>query len=208
MRFELTDGVSCHSIEAATTDAAEAEARRWIAAGDYLHPESPRTTWVDCRITELDADGAPAEGGQSWTITVQIDPPAPPCTSADGHDWFWPDDLRRGHGGGVIDRGYCGRCGAYQIVDTWAQRPDTGEQGQTSVRYEAADTRSLRRLAAARVDADDLGEHADIILDDHGKGCDHYRWVLTADCDEILEWADGRVGIDMGDAILARDLED
>ncbi len=44
MRYDLTDGVSYHSIEAATTDAAEAEARRWIEGGDYLHPESLRTT--------------------------------------------------------------------------------------------------------------------------------------------------------------------
>lgn len=206
MRYELNDGMSCHSITAATTDAAEDEARRWIEGGDYMCPETPRTTWVDCRITEVDADDAPVDGGESWTVTVQIDPPAPACTSADGHAWQQVPDGVRGHGGGVIACDYCGRCGAYRIIDTWAQRPDTGEQGLTSVRYEDADTRSLYRVAAVRVEADDLGEYADIILNDHGEGCDHYRWVMTADRDEIVGWAEDH-GIDMADAELARDLE-
>jgi hypothetical protein len=189
-RYELNDGISYHSIEAATADAAEAEARRWIEGGDYMCTENPRTTWVDCRITEVDANDEPVDDGESWTITVQIDPPVPACTDAAGHDWQPGPDGVRGHGGGVIARDYCGWCGTYKAVDTWAQRPDTGEQGLTSIRYEEADTRSLYRVAAARVEADDLGEYADVILDDHGEGCDHYRWVMTADREEIVSWAE------------------
>lgn len=47
------------------------------------------------------------------------------------------------HGGGVVVREVCAVCGCYRETDSWAQRPDTGEQGLKSIAYEEADDASL-----------------------------------------------------------------
>ena len=45
-----------------------------------------------------------------------------------------------GHGGGVVYHEVCAHCGALKTVDTWAQNPENGVQGLTSVRYWAPGT--------------------------------------------------------------------
>ena len=58
---------------------------------------------------------------------------------------------------------------------------------------EADRTQWLYREAEARVRGDDrLTPHAATILEDHGDGDDHWRWVIDADADEILDWAKAR----------------
>lgn len=52
-------------------------------------------------------------------------------------------------------------------------------------------TQQLYREAESRVRGDDrLAPHAATILDDHGEGDDHWRWVIDADADEIVSWAE------------------
>jgi hypothetical protein len=77
--------------------------------------------------------------------TFAIEPDAPGCTEGE-HDWQEPYEILGGlkenpgvwgQGAGVIMHSVCMHCGCERVTDTYAQRPDTGEQGLTSVRYEA-----------------------------------------------------------------------
>lgn len=79
--------------------------------------------------------------------TIALDPDEPECIEAE-HDWRTPHEIVGGcsenpgvwgHGGGVTIHEICRHCGLQRHTDTWAQRPDTGEQGLRSVRYEDAD---------------------------------------------------------------------
>lgn len=91
--------------------------------------------------------------------TITREPDEPGC-SADAHDWRTPHAVVggakenpgcRGHGGGVIQTEVCAHCGAYMVTDTWAQDPQTGEQGLRSIEYRPADEASeawLERRAA------------------------------------------------------------
>lgn len=105
--------------------------------GDY--DTSDGTVWTTIRVRCEDTD-------EDDTVTVQIDPDAPECVEGHEHDWQSPIALVGGiesnpgvwgHGGGVIITEACLRCGTKRTTDTWAQDPSTGEQGLTSVRYEA-----------------------------------------------------------------------
>lgn len=90
--------------------------------------------------------------GERQRITITIEPEEPEC-SGDDHDWKTPFSVLGGirenpgvwgNGGGVIAREVCAHCGVYRETNTWAQRRDTGEQGLTEVRYEAADEASTQ----------------------------------------------------------------
>ena len=83
------------------------------------------TLWVDVAIQ--DASGAILE-----TITEAVHPEEPKCTEFPEHRW--QDAGVHGNGGGVILRSRCA-CGVEQTTDTWSMRPDTGEQGLTSISY-------------------------------------------------------------------------
>lgn len=71
----------------------------------------------------------------------------PPCEDgSEDHDWQAPYGIVGGiednpgcwgHGGGVVYHEVCMRCGLTRTTDTWAQRPDNGEQGLTAVSYDA-----------------------------------------------------------------------
>ena len=50
-------------------------------------------------------------------------------------------------------REVCGHCGLYRERDTWAQDPQTGEQGLQSVSYQEADADSLAWVEARRARA-------------------------------------------------------
>ena len=141
MKYNLSDGDSECEIEAADNDVAEAAAREWIRGGDYLDPETPRTTWVDCRISGND---------EEWTITVQLDPPAPVCIDRWGvHFWKEVPDSIPWHGGGIKYEMFCKHCGAYKHIDNWAQRPDTGEERLVAVWYSDPDSDTPKLLAKA-----------------------------------------------------------
>jgi hypothetical protein len=104
-----------------TLEEARAEARAWAEDIDADN----ETRWVDTRIL---LDGEVIE-----TVTTAIDPEEPDCSDDDGHDWG-PDHVY-GHGGGVTISNICQHCGIKKIIDTWASRPDTGEQGLKSLSF-------------------------------------------------------------------------
>ncbi|MEI9951851.1 MAG: hypothetical protein WDO74_23430 [Pseudomonadota bacterium] len=125
------------NCEAHDLDDARNEARAWVARGDYGEIES--TIWLDVWIDDLEA------GELADKLTVALDPQPPKCEPGESHDWQAPHDLVGGikenpgvwgHGGGVIMLDACALCGCKRVTDTWAQRPDNGQQGLTSVRYE------------------------------------------------------------------------
>lgn len=132
--YTATDdgGVDEH-IEAESMQDACRQAEEWIRDADCWGRE-PTTQYVSCSVSEDDGDG--------WheRITVAIDPEEPECP--DGyHDWRPAEggcDENpgvQGNGGGVIIRELCAHCDTQKITDTWAQNPETGEQGLTSVSY-------------------------------------------------------------------------
>lgn len=96
------------------------------------------TIWIDVTVR------CP-ETKEESSAKVTLEPEEPACSDERGHDWQSPYEILGGlkenpgvfgHGGGVIIRECCMRCGCGRTTDTWAQRPDTGEQGLRSVRYE------------------------------------------------------------------------
>ena len=131
-------------IEADTVDDAVHAAGKIMDYDDY--GDGTGTVWVDLHLycEETDEEG--------WA-TIALAPPAPECVDHGEHDWRAPYEVVGGlrdnpgvfgHGGGVVIREVCAQCGVYHLTDTWAQRPDTGEQGLESVRYEPPDEASLR----------------------------------------------------------------
>lgn len=117
------------TVRARDDAAAIRAAHRWAREGDY---RSERTVWVDTLVIRH------RRGGQREaidTVTTEIQPEAPKCSAPSGHEWR--EVSVRGHGGGVAIACECTTCGLSMRVDTWAQRPDTGEQGLESISYEA-----------------------------------------------------------------------
>ena len=93
-----------------------------------------------CADDEIEIQIIPTEE----TITISIEPDEPDCVDGEIHDWQTPIEIVggiesnpgvQGHGGGVVCHECCMRCGCARITDSWAQRPDTGEQGLESVEY-------------------------------------------------------------------------
>jgi hypothetical protein len=80
-------------------------------------------------------------------IAAAIDPGIanqPACVDGEDHDWQSPIEIVGGikenpgvwgHGGGVTIQEVCLRCGCGKCTDTWAQDPETGEQGLRSIKY-------------------------------------------------------------------------
>jgi hypothetical protein len=133
---------------AEVVDASSPREAAELVAADFERAE--RTYWVRMLVEE-------AGGGDRWRIVVPVDPEEPDCPGGE-HEWCSPIEVVGGmaenpgvwgHGAGVVVREVCRNCGTYRITDTWAQDPDTGEQGLTAVWYEEADEASLawvRRL--------------------------------------------------------------
>lgn len=105
--------------------------------GDWGERES--TIWVTgsayCVVTDEEIEH-----------TTAIDPPEPDCDDGQTHDWQSPHSILggleenpgvQGNGGGVIIEEVCMICGCSKTTDTWAQNPENGEQGLTSVEYDA-----------------------------------------------------------------------
>ncbi len=137
-----------------TRDEAIAEAEG-CTDGDYGAVTS--TIWTDIHAVCKESD-------EHESVTVEIEPDEPRCENGHAHDWQSPHEVLgglkenpgvQGHGGGVIITEVCAHCGTYRVTDTWAQRPDTGEQGLTSVAYREADDESTAWVESLRDDDDE-----------------------------------------------------
>lgn len=125
-------------------ETAQDAAQEYVDGGEW--GEGP--TWVDVQVAPYVEDQDDAEWDR---ITIQIDAEEPDCEDGREHDWQSPYEVLGGirenpgvwgNGGGVVIREVCACCGRYRIHDTWAQRPDTGEQGLETIAYEDADEAS------------------------------------------------------------------
>jgi len=116
--FVLRDHDSRDTINCDSLEEAKEIAEGWARGG---WPAENATYWITVWIDD-------AAGELAAVVTVPIEPPEPPCTEAEGHEW--------------LDRGVqvkvCRHCGCKWITDTWAADPLTGEQGLRLTRYEEA----------------------------------------------------------------------
>ena len=158
--YFCNDGNAPIEIEA---DSPEEAAREYVDGGDW--GEGAKTKWIRVWVTELDDRGVEIEDTRD-SQTVALDPDEPDCVDGEEHDWVRPYVLVGGleenpgvwgHGGGVQTTSVCRRCGAYRHGDSWAQDPETGEQGLCSVEYGQADEVSLAWVAEIE-DCDQIAE--------------------------------------------------
>lgn len=128
---------ACQTIDADSLEDAIEQTEEWARDGDW--DLSGGTIWVHAYLIETE-DGEETR----HRVTCQVDPEEPPCTEGK-HDWQAPVEIVGGikenpgiwgHGGGVTIQEVCMHCGCGKFTDTWAQDPETGEQGLTSVEYE------------------------------------------------------------------------
>lgn len=120
----------CNDGNAEVTIEAEGPREAAEAYASDFDPQE-RTYWVKVRVSS--AEGEPVD-----TVRVAIHPKEPPC-GAFVHKWEVEEDGVRGSGGGVVVWERCVHCGARMRTDTWAQDPQDGTQGHTSLHYATAD---------------------------------------------------------------------
>jgi hypothetical protein len=126
------------------SDTLRAAAQEYVDGGDWGDGDGS-TTWVHVHAwTRYVLGDLTLNDDDREDFAIAIDPTPPACPEGD-HEWESPHEVVggcesnpgvSGHGGGVICREVCHHCGALKITDTWAQCPETGEQGLTSVHYE------------------------------------------------------------------------
>jgi hypothetical protein len=122
---------------------AEDAANEYIESGDWGDRDETQWIKVYTWIEGIDAKGEIVRiNDESYLIT--LDPIEPDCDGDQEHDWQSPYEIVGGikenpgvwgHGGGVTITEVCIHCGCERFTDTWAQNPETGEQGLTSVAY-------------------------------------------------------------------------
>ena len=155
MTYEARMEGASQPIEADDLQDALEQAEEWVRDGDW--DVSGGTIWVHAYLTVIDDDGEIS----GHRITAQIDPESPLCDDGQEHDWQAPYSIVGGikenpgvwgHGGGVMITEVCMICGCERVTDTWAQDPETGEQGLDSVQYEgskyADEVQALREAEA------------------------------------------------------------
>jgi hypothetical protein len=182
------DGNAEIEIEA---DSAQDAAQEYVDEGDW--GDDAKTFWVDVWVTPLDDEGL---AGERECITVTVKPDEPDCAHEAGHAWGQPYELLGGlrenpgvvgSGGGVKGRDVCLLCGVARDWDNWAQRPDTGEQGLSSVEY-------VQGAYVITVHASADGRHA-IDLDD-------YYYIVEQAEDGEATLRDAEPGAELGDYVL------
>lgn len=119
-----TDGNATIEI---TAKSAKQAAQEYVDTGDWGDRTS--TIWIDVHCWRQTKAGRKID---EESHTVELDPQEPACIEA-AHDWR--EMSLRGNGGGVICVDKCRHCNWQRTTDTWAQNPQTGEQGLASVSY-------------------------------------------------------------------------
>lgn len=130
------EGEGYTTLSACSMQDALAEAESNVDRANYSDAEG--TIWIDVYVCCEDT------GEQSETSTITLDADEPECSESE-HDWQSPYDLLGGlkenpgvwgNGGGVVIKEVCMHCGCMRVTNTWAQRPDNGQQGLRSVSHE------------------------------------------------------------------------
>lgn len=166
--YVADDGNAENEIDA---ESAREAAEEYVAGGDW--GDASKTSWVTVYVfTRLKLGGITLDLDDRDSFEVEVEPDEPSCPEGE-HDWVTPyavlGGLRenpgvQGHGGGVICHEVCRYCGCLRTTDTWAQNPETGKQGLTSVEYNDGD-HSYRdawsewRAEEEEADAADLDAH-------------------------------------------------
>ena len=183
-KFICTDGNADVTIEAETSRKA---AQEYVDGGDWNMDSESETSWITVYTTEIDEDGEEIGENQH---TITLDPPEPDCESGHDHDWQSPYELVGGikenpgvwgKGGGIVAEEVCVICGCARHTDTWAQNPETGEQGLTSIRYEPGKYASEVITIRAREQLDTYGEDGP---ESHDEATAAFRAVFLRDPDE------------------------
>jgi hypothetical protein len=128
----VEEGQQYDTTTASSAEDALEEARDNVDRDNYSAPDRTLYIVVRAHCAETDEDEIDV---------VVLQPEAPSCES-DTHQWWdagevFGGESTHGHGAGVICHEVCLQCGVARITDTWATRPDTGEQGCREVRYDA-----------------------------------------------------------------------
>src|SRR5690606_4202298 len=142
--YYATDGNA--EVEYRTAKSAKEAAREYVETGDW--GERNETIWIDVlayrkALVVGENDDVVEVRIDEQRHTITLDPNEPDCTDGQTHDWRGRD--MRSHGGGLIITEVCAHCGRRRIHNTWAQRPDTGEQGLGAIEYREADEASRER---------------------------------------------------------------
>lgn len=138
--WHADDGNAAKKYE---VDSGEEAAQEYVDTGDW--GEIDGTEWISVHVWRRGIDGSGDEVRvDEATHKIAIQQPEPECTESE-HDWRSPHDIVGGlsenpgvwgSGGGVKITEVCMHCGCARHTDTWAQDPNDGEQGLTSVSYE------------------------------------------------------------------------
>lgn len=164
------------------TDTSDA-ANQYIEGGDW--GDRTQTVYVTVHTYRKGVnDRGQIEQVERESHTITIEPDEPDCIDGNQHVWKSPLSLVGGckenpgvygHGGGVIITECCMLCGCKKQTDTWAQNPENGEQGLTSVEYTAGewtDEVNIRLIKKAKdeldTNAEQSGEFDFIWEDAHG----------------------------------------
>lgn len=136
-------------VEYPDAESGREAAEQYVADGDWGDESRTETDYHHLRYWRValylhEGEVCEAEDIDADSCRVTSEPPVPPCVDGtDDHDWQSPSWLGGcdenpgvwGHGGGVVCHEVCLRCGCGQETDSWAQDPQTGEQGLHSVTY-------------------------------------------------------------------------
>lgn len=128
-----------------TNVTAEQAAQEYVDGGSWGNIEETEWVRVFTWMEGINESGEIVDFNRE-RHSIAIDPPEPPCTDGQDHDFQSPHEIVgglesnpgvHGHGGGVTITEVCMHCGCERFTDTWAQNPETGEQGLESVRFTA-----------------------------------------------------------------------
>lgn len=113
--------------------SAQEAAEAYVESGDW--GESNKTTWVNVYTWRagVNQHGEVVQQGRECH-KIEIEAQQPVCNDPEGHDWK-SEGGPWGHGGGIIEKDRCTKCGLLRTYDSWAQDPQDGTQGLDSVEY-------------------------------------------------------------------------